>query len=595
VRTIALLMLSGAAGALAGEAVPAPNLLVIYVDDLNMDVHRSVVSTPNIDALAARGVTFNRAYAAHTVCTPSRTAFLSGQRTHHTQVVSNGYPYPQQALNGVPYLPCALRTAGYHTAGLGKIFHSDPAGCWDEDYAYIDDPWIEQPTIPHTPESFGTVFGGPFLNGPDGSLGKMAETKHVDKALDILLQRQLDYAATGQPFALWLGFESTHNPFVYPESFDALYTPADVPALPPGETGLPWKSGVSKPAFVTKDFYDPEWGATEDERREEAVMSYYRCISFIDQEVGRVLQALQTLGLEEDTVVVFVSDHGYSFGEHDHIGKTTGFDEDALAPLIIAAPQLPATHGLAVETPVEQIDVYPTLTELFALAQPALLDGSSLVPSLLDVRAPAEPAFFTTSESFAFNLTRYVVAEDPLTGEIWKLGAWEKDDNTPQINQLYNLSADPGEYVNLYTDPAHATKVAELRQQLLDVGLLGPGQRNFGVGRSGTLGVPALTFSGAPLLGGTGTLVLGNAAGQDSLALLCIGFDGLDATQAGFTVKQQILLTLVVPEDGLSLQADLPPYPIFHELPVGLQLVHVDSGAEGNVAYSRGLALLLSL
>ena len=582
--------LSGTGGCADG----APNLVVLYVDDLNSSWELPVVVAPNLHQLALQGVRFSRAYASHPLCIPSRTALLAGQRTLHTQVFSNTEALPPSPVNGVPYLPERLHAAGYHTAGIGKIFHFDQPEYWDEFYNFADDPWVAKPTIDHIPVSAGVVFGGPFLNDPNGSLGKMADTKRADETRKLLQEGKARLDATGQPFAIFLGLEATHDPYIYPEKFLRDYAPDDVPPLPDEETSTDWKSAVALEAFATTSFYDPAWGETEAEQRIQAVMAYFRCISFLDEQVGRVLSTLHQLGLEDDTIVVFVSDHGTSFGEHAHLGKTTGYDQDVVAPLIVAVPWLTSTHGRQVTTPVAQVDVYPTLMELLGLEAPAGLDGTSLVPQLLDVHAPHPPVFFTTDEEWGFNLTRWVVARDDHTGAIWKLGAWEHDDDIPQLHQLYNLTADPGEYSNRYTDAALAPKIAELRAELAGVGLLGPLARNFSVGVAGATGIPELTWSGVPALGAPGVLELGNSSGAAAPGLLTVGLSGEYPTAKSIAIEAQLSLFFALPPEGLRLPLTLPTDAIFDELPIGMQLVQLDAAAPCGLSRSRALSLYLS-
>ncbi|HZM00147.1 MAG TPA: sulfatase-like hydrolase/transferase [Planctomycetota bacterium] len=571
-----------------------PNVVVIYVDDLNSAWELQTVNAPNLRELAGRGVRFSRAYASHPLCAPSRIALLAGQRTLGTQVFSNGDDHPASPVNGVPYLPCALQAAGYHTAGVGKVFHDNQPQYWDEFHDFSDDPWVSQPVFVHVPASSTIVFGGPFLNGPDGSLGKLADTKRTEKARMLLAEGRQRLEATGQPFALWLGLEATHDPFVYPEKHLAEYDERDVPPLPEEEES-DWKSAVAPAAYETGLVYDPEWGATEAEQRVQALLAYFRCISYIDELVGSVLTTLEQLGLEQNTIVVFVSDHGLSFSEHAHIGKTTGFDEDSVAPLVIAVPQLVATHGQTVETPVSQVDLYPTLMELLELPAADGLDGASLVPLLQDVGAPHPPVFYTTDEEWGFNLTRYVVKRDAVTGGLWKLGAWEHDDTIPQLNQLYDLDADPGEYVNRYQELAAGAKVKELRRDLELVGLLGPSSRSFGTSVAGRLGAPALTWSGVARPGGAGTLVIGNSSGGDTLGLLAVGLSGNYAwSPKAFSIKPLLGVFVVIPEAGLSIPAVLPSGPGSHELPIGAQLLQADSGSPAGLSRSRGLSPFLS-
>lgn len=577
----------------AVDPPPPANLLVVYVDDMGADVELPVVQTPRIDSLRARGVRFLRAYPAATVCTPSRVALLSGQLPHHTQIVYNAAVQPPRSINGVMYLPCELRAAGYHAAGVGKLFHTELNDCWDEYADFADDPWIEKPFVSHFPPMPASVLSGPFLNGPDGSLGKMADTKRADRAVELLAAARARLDGTGQPFALWVGFEATHEPFVYPEAYHALYAPEDVPPLPALEQSA-WKADVSTWAWKTNWKYDPQSAPTEDERRIVARMAYFRCITYLDHEIGRVLDALDALGLAQDTLVVLVGDHGWSFSEHDHLGKTTGYDEDALAPLVVAAPALPETHGRAVTTPVSQVDLYPTLMDLLGLPHPSPLDGASLLPLLMDVSAPHVPAMYTTDEEYGFNITRHVVKRDASTGHVWKLGAWEHDDFIPQVHQLYDLTVDPGEYVNRHADAHVAGIVAELRSDLLEAGLLGPLARNFSIGVPGTWGVPALRWSGVPALGAAGSLEVGNVAGTAVPGLLVVGFSGSFPGPKAPGVKMQFQILLALPAAGLTLPVVLPANPALHEVPLGLQLLHADAGSDVGLARSRALSLFLA-
>jgi len=579
-----------------GVPTDAPaNLVVIYIDDLSSAWELPAVMTPNLHALAQRGVSFSRAYAGHSLCSPSRASLLAGQRTIHTQHFENMDDLPPSPVNGVPYLPCMLRESGYYTSGIGKLFHQPHPEYFDEYHDFANDPWIRTPLIDHSELTVGgKIYGGPYFNGPDGQLGKLADTKRTDQARVLLVQGKERLLETGQPFAIFLGLEATHEPYIYPEMYCDDYTESDVPPLPDQETTVDWKSEVSPAAYETVWFYDPDWGATEAEQRVQALLAYYRCISFVDQQVGRVLQALSFLGLASNTIVVLVSDHGVSFGEHAHLGKTTGYDEDIVAPLIIAVPSIPGTHGQQVSTPVAQVDLYPTLMELLGAPAPTGLDGTSLVGLLHHPSMPHPPVFYTTAEEWGFNLTRWVVERDAASGEVWKLGAWERDNDIPQVNQLYELVGDPGEYDNRYIDGDAAAPIDELEHELLDVGLLGPSTRSFGVGAAGLMGVPALTWSGVPALGAQGTLSLGNRCGAPTLGQLTIGFSGQPPGPKWNSVKTQLTLLVTIPAEGLELPLTLPSSAACDELPIGLQLEELDPAAICGIARSRALGLFLS-
>ena len=570
--------------------------MFIVVDDLSTAVDLPAVQTPRIDELAAWGVRFQRAYASHPLCTPSRLSMLAGQLVHHTEAESNDYAGPPDGINGVAYLPCRLRDAGYHVSAAGKVFHHDHPECWDFWVENKDDEWISQPTLPKTPEYADMVWGGPFLNGIDGSLGDMADTKNTLAAIDKIIEGKANFDATGQPFAVFLGLVATHNLFIYPESFLSMYGPQDVPPLPPGESTLPWQTAVNWQAWFTPLYYNPVWGATEEAARIEALQAYFRCIAYVDSEVGRVIDRIKELELEGDTVVVLVGDHGLSFSEHGHVGKTTGFEADIRTPLIVVSPANPSTHGDVVDTPVSLVDLYPTIMELLGLVSPAALDGASLVPLLEHPGALHPPAFYTTDEESGFNLVRHVVKRDVATGLIWKLAHWENDATIPPVHELYELTQDPDEYENLYGAPGMDAKVAELRQELQDVGLLGPLVRNFAAGWKGPDGTPALDWVGVPLLGSAGSLHIGNLTGAPTLCLVNLGLDGVySGPPNGAAVAATWPLLLSLPAGDLFLAAHLPDDPLLDGTPVGLQVFEPFAGVEGGFLASRGLSILLSL
>ncbi len=571
-----------------------PNLLFIYVDDLNMDIERPGLVLPGFDALAARGVRFTRAYASHPLCGPSRASLLAGQRTVHTETASNYSKPPEEGINGVPYLPRLLRNNGYYSVAMGKIFAHVGLGktCWDESYDFQDDPWIQKPT-PAAP--YPSIHGGPYLNGPDDSAGKMRDTKSTNRAIHALIQAKDRIAHTGQPFSLWVGFRTTHEPYVYPERFHGLYTDGDVPALPAEEATGAWKQDVDPVAYTTPNYYDAIMGVTEEQRRLETRKAYLRCISFVDEQILRLLNALDGLGLAGTTTIVLVSDHGLSFGEHGHVGKSTGYEQDIRSPLFIASPALEGSHGKQCDRPVEHVDLYATLAELFALPTFPQLDGKSLVALLQEPTLESGPAFITADLYSGFNLARYVVSVDPETGHVWKLGAWEKAKAFSQVNQLYDLTADPGEYHNLYTNPQWSGKVTALEDLLFGADMLGADARHYGGGLAGTLGVPQVDLSPDPKLGVAATLTVSNSAGAATAVVITMGFEGRHEFVFGGVQLNDaaVAISAIAPASGLSASVTIPSHPSLDEVPISVQAFEMDAGAPQGVSISRGLALLL--
>ncbi len=447
--------------ALAIAEAPAadkqPNVLFIAVDDMNNDLGcygNPQVKSPNIDKLAARGVRFDRAYCQFPLCSPSRSSILTGLRPDTTRVFDLRYHF-RQGLPDVVTLPQLFKNNGYYTARVGKIFHygnpgdigtsglDDPPS-WDEvvNPAGVDHTALEPEITNYTPDrGLGSAMS--FLADPKGT-----DEDHTDGKVATEAIRLLESHKNG-PFFIAAGFYKPHTPYVAPKKYFDLYPLESItlPDIPPSQT----KDVPELALGSTKPW--PLFGTTETEAR-ECKRAYYATISFVDAQVGRVLDAIDRLGLRESTIVVFWSDHGYHLGEHGLWMKRSCFEESARVPLIISAPGQGGVAGKASPRTVEFVDVYPTLADLAGLTPPANLQGASLRPLLKDPEAPwTRPAF-----------TQVQLGGDPghsVRTERWRYTEW--GDGGKEGAQLYDHDADPRELDNLADDPAHAAKVAELK------------------------------------------------------------------------------------------------------------------------------------
>jgi uncharacterized sulfatase len=457
---IASAMLSLAAGTFADPArADAPdaaksrtrwNVLFIAVDDLNTDLAcygDPVVRSPHIDRLATRGVRFDRAYCQYPLCNPSRTSFLSGRRPDTTRIHDNGTP-PRTTLGSqFVFLPEYFHKAGYFTGRVGKIAH----------------------------ETFADTVSWDFDNSgkgrANGNVGKAARKALKQQAQAEGGALKLQWLATGNadedepdgrtarrvaqlleehrdgPFFIAAGFHKPHLPWIAPKKYFEHYPPTSM-KLP---DGLADDRADIPPVALTRTRADDEMS---DDQRRQAIAAYHAATSFTDAQVGVLLDAMDRLRLWENTVVVFLGDHGFHLGEHGGLWrKMTVFEEAARVPLIVAAPG--ASRGVVSPRLVELVDLYPTLTELCGLSKPEGLEGTSFVALLSNPSRNWKTAAFT-------QVVHGRVTGRSVRTERYRYTEWGNE----SFAELYDHQADPQEFKNLAKDPKHAGTVAALKRLL---------------------------------------------------------------------------------------------------------------------------------
>ncbi|WP_165245502.1 sulfatase [Paludisphaera soli] len=381
--SLALLCLT--AGPVSAEE-RRPNVLFIVSDDLNNLIGAygdPLAKTPNLDKLAARGVRFDAAYCAFPLCGPSRNSFLTGLYPNSTGILTNGQIF-RQTIPSHRSLPQAFRNSGYFAARIGKLYHynvpmsvgtngHDDPGSWELELnpAGVDRLEEEPQIYSLTPGQFGGTLS--WYASPKG------DREHTDGLMADDAEWVLERCArrNDRPFFLAVGFFRPHTPYVAPRPYFDLHPESEMPVVQGVEEDLADIPAPARPGGRRdRDDFD-------DAKRRQARQAYNASISFMDAQVGRVIDALDRLGLAENTIIVFTSDHGYLVGEHGLWQKMSLFEESARVPLLIVAPGL-ATKGRVAKTPVSLIDLYPTLTELSGVERPADLQGQSLVPILKD-------------------------------------------------------------------------------------------------------------------------------------------------------------------------------------------------------------------
>ncbi len=440
-----------------GQPPARPNVLFIAVDDMNNDLGcygHPLVKSPNIDRLAARGVRFDRAYCQFPLCSPSRSSLMTGLRPGHTRVFDLQYHF-RQGLPDVVTLSQCFGQNGYYYGRVGKIYHYgnpgdigtsglDDPNSWQEFFnpAGRDKTALEQDLIRY-PASKKAGLGAAmaFLSDKPGRDEDHTDGKVATQAIALLEKHK------SEPFFLAIGFYKPHTPWIAPSKYFDLYA-LDKITLP--EVATNFTQTVPAPSLASTRPW-PYQGVTSDQAR-ECKLAYYAAISFVDAQIGRVLDAMDRLKLWDNTIVVFWSDHGYHLGEHGLWMKQSCYEESARVPLIIAAPGQKA-RGQVSPRIVELLDLYPTLTDLAGVTPPKNLEGASLRPLLNDPQATWTRPAFTQVQRGGF--PGYTVRTDR-----WRYIEW---DDGAKGAQLYDHDADPQELNNLAGNPKFASAQAELK------------------------------------------------------------------------------------------------------------------------------------
>jgi arylsulfatase A-like enzyme len=434
----------------AAESSP-PNILFIAVDDLNHWVgylgRNPQVKTPNIDRLAKKGVTFTRAYCAAPVCNPSRTAIMSGMRPSTTGVYHNPIDFrphvtPDQTLN------THFRKHGYFVAGAGKIYHGG-AGRIDEWDDYMRGGGGGEPKGKLENRSVGGIKFG-VLDCTDEEMGDYK----IASWIIAHLERKHD-----KPFFLACGFHKPHMPWNVPKKYYDLY-PLDSIKLPPIQTNdladLP-PAGV-KMARPTGDHAD----IVKAGKWKEAVQGYLAAISFLDAQVGRVIDALEKSPHATNTIVCFLGDHGWHLGEKEHWRKFALWEEATRAPFIWSAPGVTKPGGICART-VDFMSIYPTLCDVAGVPLPKHLEGASIKKLLANPSTQWDMPALTT-HGFQNHAVR---------SEKWRYIRYADGGE-----ELYDHEKDPYEWTNLASKPEFASVKEDLAKSLPTKNVAEPKRRN---------------------------------------------------------------------------------------------------------------------
>lgn len=457
-----------------------PNILLIVSDDLNTRIgpYMNVGDhTPHLDRLAKEGLRFSRAYCQYPICGPSRASFMSGLYPETNGILRNNdepgsYKVETPSLADHPSMAGFFRENGYYTARVSKIYHmgvpggiergaigGDEPDSWDYAYNVLapetqspGDLELLSPKNPH----YGSNFA--MMKLPNDLEIAQADYVATNQAIAILenrLGKVIDHATNKQklkpdaPFFLAVGYVRPHVPLIAPERCFEPYPVEDM-QLPPGIVD----EDVPEQALRRQN--DKIWGMSTEQQR-KTISAYMASVRFMDEQVGRLLKALERLGAREETIVIFLSDHGYNLGEHKCWSKVSLWEGSVRVPMIISSPGYEENYGKTNASIVELIDLYPTLTELcgFSTNVPEILQGQSLLPIIKNNEIIEQGAY-------AYSVT-YGGRAGAIRTERWKYVRWG-DEVKENNEELYDHHNDPEEHNNLAYEADHVDTLNEMRK-----------------------------------------------------------------------------------------------------------------------------------
>lgn len=460
------------------------NVLFIALDDLRPELNcygKSHIISPNIDRLARRGMVFERSYCQVAVCRASRVSLLTGLRPDSTEVWSNGsrHKHLRDHLPDIVTLPQQFKNHGYHAQAFGKIFHGafSIRSTWDDPVSWSVPAWYPEPRYYYTEKGISVareIFAKKYKakgskiddwvnhfvlglshEAPDVADDVLQDGQIANRGIEALAQIK------DKPFFLALGFLKPHLPFIAPKKYWDMYPREKVVVA--SNRDAPQDASIFSPTSwghprTYSDF--PNKGEPSEKLVVELTRGYAACVSYVDAQIGRVLDELDRLELRDNTIIVLWGDHGWHLGENHIWGKATNFELSTRAPLIVSDPRMKAAGGRTYSL-VEFVDIYPTLCELVCLPKPDSLEGSSFA-RLLD-----KPEQQWKSAAFSQFPSKGVMGRSIRTDR-YRLTQWNPANasNRMGVLELYDHQSDPQENFNIANRPENAELVKKLTNQL---------------------------------------------------------------------------------------------------------------------------------
>jgi arylsulfatase A-like enzyme len=480
-----------------------PNILFIPVDDLRPELNAygiSGIHTPNIDRLAAQGMVFTRTYCQQAVCNPSRASLLTGLRPDSIRVWDLRKNF-RDVVPDVVTLPQFFKEKGYHTVGIGKTFHNTLPDTlsWSEK-PHIDGFPFDPDAVYVTEENIRLVEGKKqqyiekginridqlghwYIKTVATEIADAEDDAYFDGAQTTLAINKLqEFSEMDKPFFLSVGYYRPHLPFNAPKKYWDLYDRNTIPlaenrTTPGNAPAYAMNLGYELRGYDDfKDLPLPEEGSLSAERERLLKHGYYASVSYIDAQLGRLLDALEEFDLAENTLVVLWGDHGWKLGEHNGWCKQTNYEIDTHVPLIFAGPGT-GKAGSKYNGLTEFVDVYPTLVDLAGFELPDHLHGKSLVPAFSDLEATIKEAAFSQFLRGRFGRARKVYEGKEFMGYALRTDRYryvEWYDWNPEMEtsvrfreaELYDHETDPEENQNIVGDQRKIKLVETLSKKL---------------------------------------------------------------------------------------------------------------------------------
>ena len=397
------------------------NVLFIIADDLNCAIGAlgdTMAQTPNIDRLASNGFLFENAHNQYPLCGPSRASFMTGMYSEQTQITGNNI-FLRNSVPDVITIGQRFRQNGYQSVRIGKIFHydnpsaigtsgNDDIHSWDQTInPYGRDKLDEYQINTLSPRRFGGTLSWLSCDGEDTEQTDGIGTTNAIEQLD-------QFSKNKTNFFLAVGFFRPHTPFVAPHKYFNLF---DQNTMIIPKTSDEYLTTLPKPAAKSIRAKKNQLNLN-DSLAKEIKEAYYATVSFVDAQVGRILDHLDRTGLAQNTIVVFTSDHGYHLGEHGHWQKQTLFDNATRVPLIFTYPGI-QKKGVKCEAPVELIDVYPTIMDLVSIDVPKHVVGKSLKPIIdNEIESVRSSALTRWKNGYSIKTKRYRFTEWKFDGKL---------------------------------------------------------------------------------------------------------------------------------------------------------------------------------
>ena len=447
-----------AVSAVSAERPQQPNVLLILSDDLNTALSgfgHPQCKTPHLDRLAKRGVSFRRMYCQFPVCGASRSSLMNGLYPYSTGDLQNTTIFRKKNPDAVT-MSQLFKNNGYYVARVSKIYHmgipfeiidgtakADDPQSWGEAYNIkCGEQNLPGKKVDHSP-GWNSSQTFERVEATGGDL-EMADGMAATKAIDLLDKHQ------DEPFFLAVGFVRPHVPLVAPAKYFRAYPEKDmVPPEVPADD-------ISDMGKVTQKYKTSGSLKIKPEDIPAILSAYYASVTHMDAQVGRLLDALDRLGLSDDTIVIFSSDHGYHLGEHHKWQKQHLFEETCRVPFILSVPWLESGHGGASRQICELVDLYPTVADLAGLKPPDYLQGTSMRAILDDPK--------TRDWKKKSALTVSTKGGVSLRNDDWRITTWTKGKDVDV--ELYDLKKDPGEFTNVAEQPGYQAILETMMKRL---------------------------------------------------------------------------------------------------------------------------------